>query len=106
MMHYYFKFQAGNVGFRKFLNLKEGDNVPLSIYYWKWKYEEKATVGVPNQKDFRSKKQINQFFSVKDNLTNVFFWLFYNDQVLYFKPLSGIVYDGPNSLIDNKWFFS
>jgi len=105
MMHYYFKFQTGNTGFEKFPNLKEGDNVPLSIYYGKWKCAEKNNIRIPSQKDFRSKKQIDEFFSIKDNLINVFFWSFYNDEVLYFKPVDGVIYDGPDYLIDENGSF-
>ena len=105
MIHYYFKFQTGNTGFKKFPNLKEGDNLLLSIYYGKWKCAEKDEVGIPSQKDFRSKNQINKFFSISDHLPNVFFWLFYNDTVLCFKPVNGAVYDGPEYLFDENGSF-
>lgn len=106
-IHYYFKFQTGNKGIRKWDKKGRPEIIHLSIYYGKWKCAEKATIGVPSQKESFSKKQINEFFSIKDNFTDTYLWIFYNNEIFCFKPVNGIVYDydKDDSLVDENGSF-
>lgn len=93
--HYYFKFGTGNEKFKEWIDKKlDIEKVPLSIYFWPGRKNKKDSF---ISKKPRSKRQIENFFDVEKNLKKgeeVYFWIFFEDEVFCYKPISGEVYDG------------
>ncbi|PKL16916.1 MAG: hypothetical protein CVV49_13830 [Spirochaetae bacterium HGW-Spirochaetae-5] len=121
MKNYYFKFQKGNAGFDKLfksnnlydeaLNLsKDGKDIPLSIYYGKWKANEfhlgikniRIDKGLDENEYSRSIDQIKLFFDLEKLNEVIYFWSFYKDIIICLKPNSLKVVDGPDSYIDDN----
>lgn len=105
--HYYFKFQTDNRGFKKWYDsdykISSQNPIQLSIYYGKWKANEKNKgLTIEDNKSIKSSSQINTFYSIKDKYDKVFFWIFYKEEIFCFKPIDGMVYDGPPDLFDGS----
>jgi hypothetical protein len=117
MKNYYFKFQKGNKGFDLFFSSKEyysealglqknKKEFPLSIYFGMWKSDEYEK-GIEIVKEYhksslngfhKSKAQIKCFYDIPKNKEKTYFWSFYNDIVICFKPKDLTICDGPEYL--------
>lgn len=102
MNHYYFKFQIGNKGLETWK--ESGGNmgrIPLSIYFWDGKNDAYNSVVKTPEKYKLKNSQINQiknFYSIAKNPIDTYFWIFYNHEVLCYKPMGSEVIDGPEIL--------
>lgn len=122
----------GNEGVQKWDENGRDKNIQLSIYFGKWRTDDKDShilqletelddiknrkssekgshTSETNSNDSRSPqsikneiKQIEDFFSVKGNSIETYFWMFFKDEVLCFKPISGDIYDGQDYLKDKN----
>lgn len=121
MLNYYFKFQKGNAGFDRFFksgdSLKEASalkrsniDIPLSIYYGKWKSDEREKGISKIRKDKKLGNdgynkgivQIKEFYDLSTLHDDIYFWAFYNDIVICLKPNDLTVTDGPAEFIDQN----
>ena len=99
MKHFYFKFQASNVGFKNWIKgknheeIRVGDAIELSIYYGEWKTDDFRTNNIGKQSKIRL-FQILTFFEIEMMKDDVFFWIFDTDKIFCFRAIDKKIYDG------------
>jgi len=96
--HYYFKYQKGNKAFKKFLKDNKYKEIPLSIYFGKWRCKD-------YQDHKKDDKQVETFFKINESKDDHYFWIFFKEKIYVYTPKENKIIDGPDELIDDNGSF-
>ncbi len=108
MQHFYFKYMIANEGIERLIKFYDkrsitelkGKTFPLSIYFGKWKVEERQ-LGFNTNKQ-QSSKQIETFYNLATSEVDNYLWIFFRDKILQTKVVGKEVYDGFSRFIDKN----